>query len=260
MKINFVSINSYIAFRSTTNKEKSGSFYEQYWSGYNSAFKRDLRDSLKIYFQQNKDICEADIKGLAGHGGLTTVFDLGNEVLKCSMENPFEFRAHNPEFDIPFTSPVSKINNFYITRQAKADTSKVTPYDCIDVQKRMSKEGFEPSVDFGIYDIRQVGIYNERAYLLDTRCALRKPNRFSLEVYNFCTRNQRVFYPNKVDTVTLEHVEEVPRTNLKVKEAIAMVRKIIKDNKKHNFPIAREGIWGLFKLIVKCAKYKCVGY
>lgn len=252
MKVNFMPTLPYIPFRG----ENSNAFYEQYEKKYDSSFHKDLREALDEYFKQNQDINRFDIKGFAGHGGLTTVFDLGEKgVLKCSKENPLEFRKHNLDFDIPFKSPVTKVNNFYIVIQPKADISYVTKNDCVDVLKRMSKEGFEPSRDFKPHRTDQVGIYNGKAYLLDTRCALPKPNKFSLEIYNFCQRNKRVFQHNLRNESVFGHVVEIPRANLSVKEAKLMIKRIIKDNKKYGYPPLHDGFFGLIKLIIKCFKY-----
>ncbi len=255
MKVNFKLTFSNLSFRSS--QETSDMFFNQYKKEYTAPFHRELQECLQTYLQQNKDINTDDIKGFAGHGGLSTVFDLGEKgVLKCSQENPLEYRMHNPEFDIPFTSPVIKVKNFYIVQQPKAETSSVTQKDCIDVITRMSNEGFEPSFDFDKTKTRQVGHYNGKAYLLDTRCALPKPDRFSLEVYNFCERNKRVFYPRKIDLSDLCHIEELPRTNLNIKEAKTMILKIIKDNIRSGFAPLNDGVFGLLKLIIKCIKYK----
>lgn len=252
---------SYLSFRSAQDKGSSNTFYNKYQKEYDAPFHKKIKECLEIYFQQNKDVNKTDIKGFAGHGGLSVVFDLGEKgVLKCSQENPLEFRKHNPEFDIPFTSPVVKINDFYIVQQTKADTSLVSPKDCIDVIKRMSKEGFEPSLDFDEYRTNQVGIYNGRAYLLDTRCALPKPDKFSLEVYDFCQRNRRVFYANKIDFMDFSHIDETPRANLSVKEAKTMIKRIMKDNVKAGLWPVNDGLYGFLKFIIKCIKYKHVGF
>ncbi len=260
MKVNFKPTISHISFRSSLKEETSNVFYNKYKKEYTTPFHRDLQECLNLYLKENKDISAANIKGFAGHGGLSVVFDLGEKgVLKCSKENPLEYRKHNPEFDIPFTSPVIKVNDFYIVQQPKAETLSVTQKDCIDVLTRMSKEGFEPSLDFDKTRTRQVGHYNGKAYLLDTRCALPMPNRFSIEVYNFCARNKRVFHARKIDPSDFGHIEEVPRANLNIKEAKTMIQKIIKDNIKSGFPPLNDGVFGLLKLIIICIKYKFTG-
>lgn len=261
MNVNFKPNFSNLSFRSSQRKEISDVFFNQYKIEYTAPFHKDLQECVKLYLSDNKDINIADIKGFVGHGGLSAVFDLGEKgVLKCSKENPLEYRKHCPEFDIPFNSPIIKINDFYIVRQPKADTSSITQQDCIDVITRMYKEGFEPSFDFDITRTRQVGHYNGKVYLLDTRCALPRPNRFSLEVYNFCKRNQRVFHARKIDHSAYGHIEEKPRANLGIKDAKTMIQKIIKDNVKFGLPPLNDGIWGLFKLVLKCIKYKYIGY
>lgn len=261
MKVNFRPTISHLSFRSSQKEETSNMFFNQYKKEYTTPFHRNLQECVNLYLQENKDLNAADIKGFAGHGGLSIVFDLEEKgVLKCSQENPLEYRKHNSEFDIPFTSPVAKVNDFYIVRQPKAETSSVTQKDCIDVITRMSKEGFEPSFDFDKTKTRQVGHYNGKAYLLDTRCALPKPDRFSLEVYNFCERNQRVFHARKIDLSDFGHIEEVPKANLSIKEAKIMIQRIIKDNIKSGLAPLNDGISGLLKLIIKCIKYKCKCY
>lgn len=261
MELNVQPIIFNTSCRSSNNKELSSLFYHQYQQDYDSPFHRKLRRCLELYFQQNNDIKKSDIQGFAGHGGLSTIFDLGEKgVLKCSQENPLEFRNHNAEFDIPFTSPVVKINDFYIVQEPKAETTSVTQMDCIDVIKRMSNEGFEPSLDFDKTKTRQVGFYNGRPYLLDTRCALPKPDKFSLEIYNFCDRNRRVFYPRETDLKDFGHIVERPRANLSIKEAGKMVKKIIKDNVKLGYSPLNDGFYGLLKLIIKCIMYKRAGY
>ncbi|MCM1339083.1 MAG: hypothetical protein NC191_05380 [Muribaculaceae bacterium] len=256
MKISFQPSFCHTSFRGSKINETFDDFYSRYQKGYTAPFHKDLRACLDVYLEENKDIKKSDIKGFAGHGGLSTVFDLGEKgVLKCSQENFLEYRRHNPEFDIPFSSPVVKINNFYFVRQPKADISSVTQEDCVDVIKRMSKEGFEPSFDFDKSKTRQVGIYNGRAYLLDTRCALPKPDKFSLDVYDFCARNKRVFYScKKSDIEDFVHVSEIPRANLTVREAKRMILTIMKDNVKAGFPPLNDGLSGLLRLTIRCIK------
>lgn len=178
-------------------------------------------------------INEADIKGIAGQGGLSVVLDLGDEVLKCSYENPLEFRKHNPAFDIPFLSPVEKFGRTYFVKEAKADIKNVTENDCIDVINRIYNAGLETSRDFSQYRTEQVGIYNGKPYLIDTRCAVPQPDRFSRFVYDFCSINKRVYFSNNMDEFCFEHIDETPRPNLSFKKGLAKMWEIIKTNIKY---------------------------
>lgn len=178
---------------------------------------------------------KSDIKGIAGRGGLSVVLDLGNdEVLKCSLENPLEFRKHNPLFDIPFLSPVENFGKTYFVREAKADTKSVTRQDCADVIRRLYEAKCEPSRDLDEYKLRQVGIFNGRAYLLDTRCAVPQPDWFSRFVYDFCVINKRVFISREVDPLdfSFKHIDETPRANLSLKKGLAKMWEVMKTNMK----------------------------
>lgn len=177
-------------------------------------------------------IKETDIKGVAGQGGLSVVLDLGDDVLKCSYENPLEFRAHNPSFDILFLSPVEKFGKTYFVREPKADVKSVTREDCRDVIRRLFTAGFEPSRDFDEHRLQQVGIYSGKPYLLDTRCAVPQPNRFSRFVYDFCSINKRVYFANTVDEFCFEHIDETPRPNLSFRKGLAKMWTVIRDNMK----------------------------
>lgn len=177
-------------------------------------------------------IKETDIKGVAGQGGLSVVLDLGDDVLKCSYENPLEFRVHNPSFDIPFLSPVEKFGKTYFVREPKADIENVTSDDCRDVIRRLFMSGCEPSRDFDEHRLQQVGIYNGKPYLLDTRCAVPQPNRFSRFVYDFCTINRKVYFANAPDEFCFEHIDETPRPNLSFRKGLAKMRTVIRDNMK----------------------------
>lgn len=197
-------------------------------------------------------IKETDIKGVAGQGGLSVVLDLGDDVLKCSYENPLEFRTHNPSFDIPFLSPVEKFGRTYFVREPKADIKSVTRDDCADVIKRLFMAGCEPSRDFNEHRLQQVGIYNGKPYLLDTRCAVPQPNRFSRFVYDFCSINRRVFFVRNVDSTdfTFEHIEETPRPNLSLRKGLAKMWTVMKDNMKAGrkpFSLHRSIAWFLIK-------------
>ncbi len=190
---------------------------------------------LKDYINAGR-MKESDIKGVAGKGGLSVIFDLGDdEVLKCSLENPLEFRKHNSSFDITFLSSVEKFGKTYFVKEAKADTKNVTQKDCKAVIAQLYKEGFEPSIDLDQYKLRQIGIYKGKSYLLDTRAALPQPDKFSRYVYNFCNINKRVFFPNKVSDLdfSIKHVDETPRANLTFRQGIAKMWEVAKTNLKY---------------------------
>lgn len=190
--------------------------------------------ALQDYIDAGR-VSESEIKGVAGRGGLSVVLDLGDEVLKCSYENPLEFRVHNPAFDIPFLSPVEKFGKAYFVKEPKADTKSVTTEDCQDVIKRLYKAGCEPSADFDDYRLKQVGIYKGKPYLLDTRCAMPQPNRFSKFVYDFCRVNTRVFFLHKIDPCdfSIQHIDETPRPNLSLRKGVAKIFNMMKLNMKH---------------------------
>lgn len=201
---------------------------------------------LREYIKTTGKIKETDIKGVVGSGGLSIVFDLGEtEVLKVSHENPLEFRKHNPVFDIPFLSPVEKFKDIYIIREVKAERNLITSQDVISVLKRIEKEGFEPSRDLNSRTFRQIGFYKGEPYLLDTRCAMPKPNRFTRFVHNFCNNNRKIihvkdvytcdsFYQNLQGASNLKrlHLDETPRRNLSLKKGLSMMFNIIMENIK----------------------------
>lgn len=195
---------------------------------------------------------KSDIKGIAGRGGLSVILDLGeNEVLKCSLENPLEFREHIPSFDIPFLSPVKKFGQTYFVREPKAETKGITPKDCEDVIRRIYEAGYEPSADLYPYATRQIGIYNGKPYLLDTRCAVPQPNRFSKFVYDFCHVNCRVLIAHKVDPYdfSFQHIDETPRPNLSLKKGLAKIFNMMKLNMKYGKkPFSFESTIAMFLL------------
>lgn len=233
------------------------SILNKYEKKYQNSYVKDLIPDLKTYLKNFKDIKEKDIKGVLGYGGLSIVFDIGNnKALKCSLENPLEYRKHCPEFDIPFLSPVKKINKTYIVQEAKAETDNLSIDDCKDVISRIKKAGFELSSDMDEYKTRQIGRYNGKIYLLDTRCAVPQPNRFSKFVYKFCTNHRRIFtlrdmQPEALDKYEQEmfklaekygpqvfHAKEAPRKNLSLKEGFSMMWNIMKENIKYRrFPL-----------------------
>jgi len=195
----------------------------------------DMVPNLQDYIDAGR-VKESDIKGIAGRGRLSVVLDLGEqEVLKCSLENPLEFRTHNSSFDIPFLSPVEKFGQTYFVREAKADTKKVTQQDCINVIRRLYETGYEPSADLDQYKLRQVGIYKGKPYLLDTSAAVPQPDRFLRFVYDFCTINNRVLISRKVDPLdfSFAHIDETPRPNFSFKRGLAKMWNMMKTNMKY---------------------------
>lgn len=233
---------------------KSCSFLDEFLTKKSNTFSRAIIKDLKGYISsKNGLIKESDIKGIVGQGGLSTVFDLGNnEVLKCSLENPLEHRKHNSNFDIPFLGPVEKFGETYFVKEVKADTENVTRADCKDVIQRIYDEGFEPSRDFDEYKTRQVGYYKGKPYLLDTRAALPRPNAFSEYIYKCCDNYRCIYHLNtmraediireeaerenlvKKEGLRALHVDETPRRNLSFKEGIKLVERIVQENIDYN--------------------------
>lgn len=110
--------------------------------------------------------------------------------------------------------------------------------------------GCEPSRDFNEHRLQQVGIYNGKPYLLDTRCAVPQPNRFSRFVYDFCSINKRVYFANTVDEFCFEHIDETPRPNLSFRKGLAKMWTVMKDNMKagrKSFSLHRSIAWFLIK-------------
>ena len=191
-----------------------------------------------------------------------------NEVLKCSLENPLEFRKHNPKFDIPFLSPVENFGKTFFVKEVKADTTNITIYDCESVIKNIYKEGFEPSKDLDKYRTWQIGKYNNKPYLLDTRAALPRPNMFSKYIYKCCKDYQRVFHLKsltaenivrdeaerakrvKKEGLKVLHMDETPRKNLDFIEGINLVNNVVKENIKYEQWNKFQGAIAMFETIV----------
>lgn len=170
------------------------------------------------------------------------------------MENPLEFRKHNPFVDIPFLSPVEKVGKTYFVREVKADTKNISIQDCIDVITRIHKAGLETSADLDRYKTRQIGKYQGKAYLLDTRCALPRLDRFSRFVYDFKRFNNRVTKLIRFSAEYIEkreafdekrielfgprilHVDETPRPNLSFKRGLKIIQGVMCRNIKAGFP------------------------
>ena len=243
-------INSIIQFRGGNNFSLNKVQQETYKNSYC----RDIIPDLFEYMSKTGNLQESEIKGVLGHGGLSIIFDLGDEVLKGSLENPLEFREHNPSIDIPFLSDVEKVGKTYFVREAKADTKNVGINDCFNVLRRIRKSGLEPSMDLDVYKTEQIGKYQGRAYLLDTRCAVPRPNRFSRFVYDFKRFNMRVYRAISFSAEAIAkrevieakrlksfgpqflHVDESPRPNLSFKRGVAVMQGVMNRNRKYGLP------------------------
>ena len=252
-------------------KSKSLSFLDDYFKKNNNECTRTIvKDLRQLMASPKAFLKESDIIGVVGQGGLSTIFDLGNnEVLKCSLENPLEFRMHNATFDIPFLSPVEKFGKTFFVKEVKADTANITIEDCERVIRNIYKEGFEPSKYLDKYRTWQIGKYNNKPYLLDTRAALPRPNRFSEYIYNCCRDYQRVF---QLKSLTVEdivkdeaktaelvkkeglkvlHMDETPRKNLDFIEGINLVNTVVKENIKYEQWNRLQGAIIMFETIVR---------
>jgi hypothetical protein len=257
--------NSNFVFKSTYVKPRlnadSFSFLDKYVKE-GTASKKLIQDLKNYILSQKGKIKEADIKSVLGYGGLTTVFELNNDrVLKCSLENPLEHRSHCAEFDIPFLSPVEKSGEHFFVIEPKAEQEGITIEDCKDVIKRIYKAGYEPSSDLDEYKIRQVGRYNGKMYLLDTRAALPQPDRFSKFIYRFCNSINRVLIAEKVDPTNFEvkHIDETPRKNLGYVEGIKKAFDVIDTNVKHGCGNKFESFIIKYGLLVESVIQKFIG-
>lgn len=223
------------------------SVLDKYEENYKHSFLKNIFSDLKVYLSKSKNLSEFDIKGILDQGGLSIVFDLGGKgCLKCSLENPLEFREHNGNFDIPFLSSVEKINDTYIVQEVKADTSNVTQDDCIRVINEIKKAGYEISQDFDEYKTRQVGKYDGKPYLLDTRCAVPKPNKWSEFIYKFYRDYNRIHKLKRMSPEAIAeeerkmselakkygpkvyHIVELPRRNISFQEGLNVIIKVLK--------------------------------
>ncbi len=222
---------------------------------------KKLIQDLKNYISSQKGkIKESDITKVVGYGGLTTVFGLGNDkVLKCSEENPLEYRKHCAEFDIPFLSPVEKVGEHYFVIEPIAELENITVDDCKDVIQRIYASGYEPSQDLDKYKTRQVGRYNGKMYLLDTRAAVPQPDKFSQFIYDFCSSNKRVFMCNVSDDSKIEHIDESPRKNLKFIEGIKEAFDVVNTNIKYGTNSKIEGFGLKYYIIIESVIQKIKG-
>lgn len=257
--------NDKFSFKSAYVKPKlnadSFSFLDKYVN--EGAASKKLVQDLKNYISSQKGkIKETDVQKVIGYGGLTTVFELTNDrILKCSLENPLEHRGHCAEFDIPFLSPVEKSGEHFFVIEPKAEQEGITIDDCKDVIKRIYKAGYEPSSDLDEYKIRQVGRYNGKMYLLDTRAALPQPDRFSKFIYRFCNSTNRVLIVEKVDPTNFEmkHIDESPRKNLGFVEGIKEAFDVIDTNVKRGCMGKLESFIIKYGVLVESVIQKFIG-
>lgn len=204
----------------------------------------DLAQGAISYLKKHKEF-DNSVKNLTDTGGLTMFFDIpDSKILKVSLENPLEFRKHNPNFDIPFLTPVEKSGKTYVVVQPKADTKNITQEHCVDVKKRIYKNSCEISTDSNKFE--QYGLYNGKAYLIDTRCAMPLPNTYTLLIdkickkldkcYTFLTKEQ--YKKEKEEAYKIKgyfsyHCDETPRRNLGFAEGIKKIYKTLKNNIKY---------------------------
>ena len=205
---------------------------------------RDLTEGAKSYFENNKDI-DNSVINLHKNDGLSMLFDIpNNEVVKVSLENPLEFRKHRPEFDIPFLSPVEQYGKTYIVRQPKADTENITHEHFRDVVKRIYSHGCELSKDG--YRYEQYGLYNGKAYLIDTRCAMPMPSIYTMLIDKICGKiNKCYIYITKEQGETEKaeglkekgyfyyHADETPRKSVNFKGGLIKLFNTIRNNIKY---------------------------
>ena len=201
--------------------------------------KKDLGWASRIntalkFIKGSKKFLDEKIYGIIGTGGLTTVFDIGDDrVLKISEENPFEYRKYNPKFDIPLVGEVEHFDGIYGYIQKKADTENVGLKNVLSVKRKMKRAGYTSSQDFGMHRVDQVGVYKGKSLLLDSRCAVRRNNfitrftRWFKDNFNF----KRVYYAYRIEDIMDRpptHIEEKPLPNYTLKEAFGRIKKVIK--------------------------------
>lgn len=177
--------------------------------------------------KNTKSFLNEKIFGIMGYGWHAVVFDIGGgRVLKISDENPFEYREYNPKFDIPLLSKVVQFGKLFGYIQQKADNKNVTVDDVEKVINEMKKEGFIPSDDFHKYKRCQVGIYNGKSYLLDSRCAM--PN-IKLSIITKATDSFIKHFdrtPKKPEP-EYELIDETPKFNYTWAEIKNIVKKVL---------------------------------
>jgi len=204
----------------------------------------DLTEGAKLYFKKHREI-DNSVKNFHSTNGLTVFFDIpDSKILKISLENPLEYREHNPDFDIPFLTPVEKYGKTFIVVQPKADTKNITLKDWFDVVKRIYKNCCELSRDGNKFE--QYGLYNGKAYLIDTRCAMPLPNIYTLIVDSICNRLNKCYIFRTKEQAQKEreelfkikgyfsyHIDETPRQSLSFTEGIKKIYRILKNNLKY---------------------------
>ena len=211
---------------------------------YHKDIAHDLAEGSKLYFKKHKDI-DNSVTDIHNNGGLTVVFDIpNNEILKVSLENPLEYREHNPEFDIPFLTPVEKYGKTYIVKQPKADTKNITKEQFLEVAKRIINSWCELSKDGR--KLEQYGLYNGKPYLIDTRCAMPMPNAWTVIVDEICKKLNKCYtslskeqYESERELKFKEkgyfsyHCDETPRKSLTIKGGLLKLFTTIKNNIKY---------------------------
>lgn len=205
---------------------------------------KDLAEGASLYFAKYKDIDDSVIN-INKCEGLTMFFEIpNNEIIKVSLENPLEYRKHRPEFDIPFLSPVEKYGKTYIVKQPKADIESITHEHYKDVVKRIYSHGCELSTDG--YKYEQYGLYNGKAYLIDTRCAMPMPNIYTMLIDILCKKINKCYVFVNQEQAKYEkeegiknkgyfyyHKDETPRKSLNFKGGIIKLFYTIKNNIKY---------------------------
>ncbi len=252
-KVFFCGNSNYKKFLPQTNFNDS-SLVRIHLEDHKGSYYEPIIPDLFKYIKETGKVKIEDIKGIVDYGGLSVIFDLGDDVLKASLENPLEFRVHNSAIDIPFLSPVEKYGKTYFVREAKADIGHVSRKDCCNVIKRLRKFGLEPSCDLNIYKTWQVGLFQGKPYLLDTRCARPRPNRFSRFIYDFRKFNTGVIRILRANAEAIAkrdeqikkrvalfgprilHLDETPRPNLSFKRGVAIIRGVMDRNKNAGLP------------------------
>lgn len=224
--------NSHFLSKSITKTHRNNSdvfssldkFQERYAFGMKSSF----IPVLKEFINRTGKYKNTHFKEIAGDGGLSIVFDIGNnEVLKFTKENPYEFRKHFPILDIPLIE-MDKYNDFYLVREVKAKTTGLNNLHMKLILKKMKACKLEPSRDFCI---EQIGLYGNEPLLLDTRCAMPKPDKFSRFVYDFQKRYKKHIQIKVPDfNAPLTHIDETPRPNLSLKQGTSIIIATIKEN------------------------------
>lgn len=201
----------------------------------------DLAEGSKLFFNKHKEIDDSVIN-FHNFGSLTVYFDIpDSKILKVSLENPLEFREHNPEFDIPFLSPIEKYGKTYVVVQPKADTENITKEDCINVIRRIYRNFCEISRDGN--KLEQYGLFNGKAYLIDTRCAMPLPNTYTIIIdklckklnkcYTFITKEQSKKEQEeayKIKGYFSYHCDEIPRKSLTFTEGIKKIYRVLRNN------------------------------